>query len=97
MKAIIDNKIYDTKKAKLLFSYLHKNSFPSMIKGYCHTFWENADIYKTKKGTYFIHFYNDEYPNKARIEIATEDEVKFKIANLDPDKYIKIFGKVEEG
>jgi len=98
MKAIIDNKIYDTDKADKIFSYQHKNSAPTIIKNLYYNFWENADIYKTKKGNYFTYFSNTEgYKEKFRIETVSEEQVKLLIAQLDPVTFIKIFGELEEG
>lgn len=46
--------------------------------------------YVTKKGAYFI-----AYPN-GEIRTKTEDEVRDFLAIYDVDKYIELFGEMEE-
>ncbi len=66
MKAIINNKLYDTEKAGLIYEYSHKWFEPcSFLKeGWGFTNWEKAEIYKTKNNNYFTHFYCEGYPER---------------------------------
>lgn len=100
MKQIINNKIYDTETADMIYEYRHSFSVsnPLLPKGYGFTEWENAYIYKTKKGNYFRYFkYDDDYNyrDRERIEETTIEEVKETISKLNPDEYIKLFGKID--
>lgn len=98
MKAIINNKLYDTEKAEKIYSYRRKYKVDSICdsmlpKGYCFTDWEDIDIYKTKKENYFLHCKRD---CKEYIETTSYDYIKATIERLNPDKYIELFGKVKE-
>lgn len=100
MKKIINNKIYDTETADLIFEYRHSFAVQSVIlpKGYGFTEWEKAYIFKTKKGNYFKYFkYDDDYSyrDRERIEETTIEEVKSIISQMDVDKYIELFGSIE--
>ena len=50
----------------------------------------NRRIFQTKKGNYFLLYPNGELVPK------TEDEIKELLGNNDTNKYIELFGKVEE-
>ena len=50
----------------------------------------NRRIFQTKKGNYFLLYPNGELVPK------TEDEIKEFLGNNDTNKYIELFGKVEE-
>ena len=67
--------------------------------------WRYADMYKTKKGNYFIHV---KQPSEERnncycadreevIELISEEDAKRVLQKLDIQKSIEIFGEVEEG
>ena len=50
----------------------------------------NRRIFQTKKGNYFLLYPNGELVPK------TEDEIKELLGNNDTNKYIELFGEVEE-
>ncbi len=50
------------------------------------------DYYVTKKGTYFCHYFS-----VGKIEVCSEDFIASILAERDVDKYIELFGAVEEG
>ena len=50
----------------------------------------NRRIFQTKKGNYFLL-----YPN-GKLVPKTEDEIKEFLGNNDTNKYIELFGEVEE-
>ena len=50
----------------------------------------NRRMYRTRKGNYFFMYPNGEIVPK------TEDEVKIFLGENDTDKYIELFGNVEE-
>lgn len=97
MKSIIDNKLYDTEKAELIYTYKHRWFEPLTFNpklGFEN--WETAEVYKTKNNNYFVYFQQKGYDERTRIEPTTEDKIKKTISDIDPDSYIKLFGIVEE-
>ncbi len=50
------------------------------------------EIYITDKGIVFLHNISDK-----KLEVADQKQVKKWIGENEPDKYIKVFGEVEEG
>lgn len=70
-----------------------------MIKWNC---WRKVDIYKTNKGKYFKYIHKGDIAGgrqylEEKIELVSENEVKHIIMKLNPDKYIELFGEIEEG
>lgn len=97
MKAIIENKMYDTEKATFIFNYLKKETTPCFWNNnLAYEYWRKTDIYKTNKEQYFLHIHTKE-DLKERIELITKYEAKNIISRLDPEKYVELFGEVEEG
>ena len=82
MKAIIDNKLYDTDKAEMTYEYTEAESCAANIK-----------IYKTSKDNYFqeISVFASNTLNTLSV-----DQVKEVLSKRAPDKYIELFGEVEE-
>ena len=103
MKYLVENKVYDTEKAKKIIKYIK----PIKTKGifgfisyprYIHT------LYKTKKGQFFV--YIGEYvedsdisvSSKDEIELLSDDEVKEILNELNAiDVYQQLFDDLEEG
>lgn len=96
MKKIIDNKIYDTEKANQIFEFRRrlKGDKCWFKPGYCFVYWTNAQIYKTQNENYFLHL-NAAEGYEEKIETITEDKVKELIKELDPDRYLQLFGNVD--
>jgi hypothetical protein len=93
-RAIINEKLYDTDKAKQVFTFRRKvDKGPVFWNPEYHWApWHKTVIFKTKKGSYFEYDQDDE-----AITPTTEFKVREIIKNLDPDKYMKFFKeKVEE-
>ena len=103
MKAIIEGKLYNTETADKVYNYLKNETHPLLwSKEFASNCWREVDIYKTKKGQYFLHIHkgakDGSFSNlPERIELVDEDDVKEVIAELNPDKYAELFGQVEEG
>lgn len=96
MKKIINNKLYDTEKGKMIFSFRQKRKTGNFgdLNFYK---WFNVEVYKTKKNNYFFYGYiKDGLDNKEFLEVVSEENVKEIMKELDPDKYIKFFGEIEE-
>lgn len=55
-------------------------------------FWKPRIYYQTNKGTYFCW-----YKRNGKLDIVNEDIIKEVLAEHDVDKYIELFGAVEEG
>ena len=96
MKKIIGNMLYDTEKAEKIFSFRSRRKTGEF--GSLNFYdWFDVDIYKTKKGNYFIHGYIKDKPSYENfIEEISENEVKEIIKELDPDKYISLGYEVKE-
>lgn len=93
MKAIINDKLYDTDKAEVVFSLKREVADMEVFwkPGRHLAKWHRIDIYVTKKGNYFECDQDDQ-----QIKSITQMEAKKTIKDLNPDEYIKIFGEVEE-
>lgn len=102
MKYIIDHKVYDTEKSTEIIKYTqgieHKGLFVTTYLRYEHT------LYKSQKGQFFVHIgkyvgrTDISYNDKDYIELQTEEDVKKTLEELNEiDKYIEIFGEIEEG
>lgn len=97
MKAIINNKVYDTDKCELLLTYeseiLNTDKF-EFIK-------YKTELFKTKKGTYLRYISNSLsifYKNINELAILSSKEVENLLKRLNEvDLYQKEFGKLEEG
>lgn len=101
MRKIINGKMYDTEKAEYIGSYDN-----GCCRNHCN-FYE-AELYKTKKGNYFI--YENGGPNSScgicegdrwiggsNIYTVSEKEARqWSERHLEIDDYIRIFGEVEE-
>lgn len=96
MKKIIGNKLYDTEKGKKIYSYRERRKTGS-FQDLNFFEWYNVDIYKTNKGNYFKHGYIKEKPSYENfLEETSEKRVKEIIKQLNADKYIELFGGIEE-
>lgn len=95
MKKIINNKLYDTEKAEKIFSYRRKYKGPAMafMPGYFYYHWADIDVYKTIHNNYFLLVDKDGEKN---LEYIEEEKLKSIIRELDADKYIELFGRVDE-
>ena len=54
--------------------------------------YEAKEIYITEKGVVFIYHVTDK-----KITVPDQKDIKRKIGENEPDKYIEFFGEVEEG
>lgn len=93
----------ETTILEFIFDYLKNEPQPCFWNDkLVHNCWREVYIYKTKKGQYFLHIHKGDKDGnfsslKERIVLTTEDEVRQIISKLSTEKYIKIFGNVEEG
>lgn len=101
MKKILDGKLYDTQKAK-------------MIGEHCNGYWKsdfrykNEELYKKENGEFFLYgeggplssyaisYGNDFCYGETIIPFELSDAKKWCEKYLDVDKYIEIFGEPEE-
>lgn len=96
MKKIINNKLYDTEKGEKIFSFRQKRKTGN-IGDFNLYKWFYVEVYKTKKNNYFFYGYiKDSLDNKEFLEVVSEENIKEIMKELDPDKYIKLFGEIEE-
>lgn len=101
MKTIINDKLYDTEQATEIIKYLIKVEHKSIIAGMSFYPYHYATIYRTKKGSYLKYVGADqkkEYKEYKTLELISESEVKKLLIELNEiNKYIELFGAVEEG
>lgn len=102
MRYMLENKVYDTEKAKEIIKYTksieHKGAFGyHFYPRYEHT------LYKSNKGQFFVHvgdYVGSEisYQDKDYIELLSENEVKAILNRLNEiDLYNELFDDLEEG
>ena len=102
MKYLIGNKVYDTEKAQEIIKYIqgveHKGLFVTTYPKYEHT------LYKNLKGQFFVHIgkyvgrTDISYNDKDYIELQTEEQARQTLEDLNKiEKYIEVFGEIEEG
>lgn len=101
MKKIIEGKTYNTETALLL------GDWQNLWKGDYHYFRE--ELYRTKKGTYFIYgeggalscyarYYNGTATGGEAFQILSEEGAReWAEKKLSAEEYCKIFGEPEEG
>lgn len=101
MKKILNGKLYDTQSAKLICD--NWNGYGSGDFRY-----ENEELYQKKNGEFFLYgeggplsSYSISYGGNScygeRIIPMTNDEaIQWAQNNMDVDKYIEIFGEIEE-
>lgn len=93
MKKIINGKIYDTEKAEVIFSFRRKYQDPIVWKpGYVFNTWEDAQYLKTQKGIFLFYC-----ARREDLKVVEEKEVKDVIEKLDPDRFMELYGELEEG
>ena len=103
MRKVINGKMYNTETAEFLGGW--SNGYYTNDFHYC-----SEDLYRTKKGTYFIYGkggamsrYSSDKGNGWRgfgsdIRLLSIEEAKaWAMVRLDADDYENIFGDVEEG
>lgn len=89
IRRIINGKLYDTSKAKNIYKViLSHDDIPNYDLPIFSLGGENVSIYKGNS-EWFIEYF-------CFIEPVTEDWVKEIIGRCNPDKYIELFGEVEE-
>ena len=90
-KVIINNKLFDSSKAELL--YEKKDKFLSMSLGCCIA--EHILIYKTNNCNY-IKIIDEDYGSHISYEIISEEDYKRILKKYDLDLYLERFGPLEE-
>lgn len=94
MKAIINEKLYDTETAESIYSFLRrvdKGHRPWLPQGYSYMPQHEFTLYRTAKGNYFTHDTEDNV-----LEAITKEEAGRIVKTLDPDRYQELFGVVVE-
>jgi len=91
MKAIINEKLYDTETADELYEFRRK--YPSVcVNGIQLYGFHDVILYKTKKGAYFEYDKLDK-----EITTTTKESAKDIVKHCSPDAYMEIWGvKVED-
>ena len=92
MKFIVNNKLYDTEKAELLCTF-SKQWESKTIFGTLYPSRETK-LYKTAKGAFFLTCvanYGTGY-----IEVISEATAKYYLMRNAYDKYVEMYGELEE-
>lgn len=92
MRFIISNKIYDTEKAEKLCVF-SKQWETSTIFGTLYPY-HNTTLYRTAKGAYFL--VGDFDYDRGKIEVITEAEAKTYLMHYAYNRYVEMFGELEE-
>ena len=92
MKLIANNKIYDTEKSELLCTFQKQWK----IKAFCSVMYplRETKLYRTTKGAYFLTCREDY--NRPDIEVIEEAAAKEYLMYNNYDKYVEMFGELEE-
>lgn len=83
MRQIVNGKLYDTEKSKLL------------CKQYCMIVGREDELYISDKGNLFVKRW-DLFSEKYFMEPVEKEDVEEMLAAKNPDAYIELFGEVEE-
>lgn len=94
VKAIIEDRLYDTDKAEEIFTFRRRfqGQELSWMPGYHFASWHETSLYRTQKGSYF------EYDKtEGKITVTTKSAAEELVKRLDADKYMELFcASVEE-
>lgn len=86
MKKIVEGKLYSTENAEII---------ASDYSGYKQSlWWTTIELWQTSKGNFFVVNESEEGREMEVVDYSEAQELMEKIG--DPDKYIAIFGEVEE-
>lgn len=102
MQYLLNNKLYDTKKAKKVITYIKSIPHKSFLGYFTYPRYRHT-LYKTNKGQFFVHIgeYIEKdiaYEDKDYIELLTVKEVKGILNRLnDIETYKELFDDLEEG
>jgi hypothetical protein len=92
MKAIIDNKVYDTDKAELVFEFVRTYEVESILGTYFNEK-GSGQLYKTSKGNWFELIKRE--GRSTEFNALNLEDAK-NIVLIHPDKYQELFGELEE-
>lgn len=92
MKFIYKNKIYDTETAELLCQF-EKEWETKTVFGIIYPKHPTC-LYKTRKGAYFMTY---TISDSVFFQLIAEDNAKAYLCRHNFDKYIELFGELEEG
>lgn len=92
MKFIVNNKLYDTDKAELLCTF-EKQWESKTIVGTLYPY-RDTNLYKTIKGAYFLTCTADY--GTSYIEVIGEKTAQYWLKYKAYDKYVEMFGPLEE-
>ncbi len=93
MKFIINQKLYDTEKATLIAEGEKQFEEDSAFFGKIYPK-RDVKLYKTQKGAFF-YVYNKDYGTICAMAIS-EDEAKSWLMHKAYNKYVELYGELEE-
>lgn len=89
MRFIVNKKLYDTDNAELICTGLKKWDINAVVYA-----WLSTSLYRTSKGTFFI---VAEDGKMCRMKFIDQNEAENFCLRNDYEKYVEIFGELEEG
>lgn len=93
MKFIVSNKIYDTEKSEKLCTF-QKQWESVSVWGIPYNPNKETTLYRTAKGAYFLVAKFDY--NEYRINVISEEQAKTHLMYKAYEKYVEMFGELEE-
>lgn len=94
MRFIVKDKIYDTNKSEFLGEGDRKYKYHSALLNVEMTMTRNTKLYKTTKGAYFL--IHEDVNYQIVIEVISEYEAKKLLMYWNYEKYVELFGELEE-
>lgn len=92
MRFIVNKKIYDTDKADLLCTFYKHWTAKTLLGNPV----RKTNLYKTTKGAYFLTSSINDAGYNYVIEVINEEEAKNYLMHNGYDKYVELFGELEE-
>ena len=95
MRFIVENKVYDTDRATLISKGVRSVTKISALFGFSYQDEIKTTLYRSVKGTYF--FVDKADYDQSVISITGEGVAKSFLIKNNYDKYVELFGELEEG
>lgn len=103
MKYLLNNKVYDTEKAKKILTYIKPIEYTGIFEYHSYPKYRHT-LYKTNKENFFVHIgeyvgkTDVAFSNKDEIKLISDEEVKDILNQLNEvEIYQKLFNDLEEG
>lgn len=95
MRFIVENKVYDTDRATLISKGVRTVTTISTLFGFSYPGEIKTTLYRSVKGAYF--FVDKADYDRSVMRLTSEAEAKSFLIKNNYDKYVELFGELEEG